>query len=68
MVKSPEILLLDEPCQGLDPYHRNKLINDINILGKSKTTQILYISHQFEDKLDCVSATLFLPDGRTERN
>jgi len=37
-------------------------------LGRSKATQILYISHQFEDKLDCVSATLFLPDGRTESN
>ena len=68
MVKSPEILLLDEPCQGLDPYQRTKLINEINVLGRSKATQILYISHQFEDKLDCVSATLFLPDGRTESN
>jgi len=68
MVKSPEILLLDEPCQGLDPYQRAELINKINLLGKSKTTQILYISHQIEDKLDCVSATIFLPDGRIERN
>ncbi len=68
MVKSPEILLLDEPCQGLDPYHRKDLINKINVLGRSKATQILYISHQFEDKLDFVSATLFLPDGRTEKN
>ncbi|MEK9703886.1 MAG: ATP-binding cassette domain-containing protein, partial [Deltaproteobacteria bacterium] len=68
MVKSPEILLLDEPCQGLDPYQRAELINKINLLGKSKTTQILYISHQIEDKLDCVSATIFLPDGRVLRN
>ena len=68
MVKSPEILLLDEPCQGLDPYQRSELINKINLLGKSKTTQILYISHQVEDKLDCIGATIFLPDGRIERN
>jgi len=68
MVKSPELLLLDEPCQGLDPYQRTKLINEINVLGRSKATQILYISHQIEDKLDCISATLFLPDGRTESN
>ncbi|MDG2198910.1 MAG: ATP-binding cassette domain-containing protein [SAR324 cluster bacterium] len=68
MVKSPEILLLDEPCQGLDPYQRSELINNINLLGKSKATQILYISHQVEDKLDCIGATIFLPDGRIERN
>ena len=68
MVKSPEILLLDEPCQGLDPYQRSELINKINLLGKSKATQILYISHQVEDKLDCIGATIFLPNGRIERN
>ena len=68
MVKSPELLLLDEPCQGLDPYHRVELIKKIDLLGKLKVTQILYISHQVEDKLDCISATIFLPDGRVEKN
>ena len=68
MVKSPELLLLDEPCQGLDPYQRTELIRKIDLLGKSKVTQILYISHQVEDKLDCISSTIFLPDGRVERN
>jgi molybdate transport system ATP-binding protein len=68
MVKSPEILLLDEPCQGLDPTQRFKLIHIINLLGRSKATQILYISHQIEDKLDCISATLFLPNGISRRN
>ena len=68
MVKSPELLLLDEPCQGLDPYQRAELIRKIDLLGKSQVTQILYISHQVEDKLDCISSTIFLPDGRVERN
>ena len=68
MVKSPELLLLDEPCQGLDPYQRTELIKKIDLLGKSKVTQILYISHQVEDKLGCIHATIFLPDGRVERN
>ena len=68
MVKSPELLLFDEPCQGLDPYQRAELIRKIDLLGKSQVTQILYISHQVEDKLDCISSTIFLPDGRVERN
>ncbi len=66
MVKSPQLLLLDEPCQGLDPYQRTELIKKINLLGKSKDHQILYISHQIEDKLDCIHATIFLPDGRVK--
>jgi molybdate transport system ATP-binding protein len=60
--------LLDEPCQGLDPHQRTELIKKIDLLGKSKVTQILYISHQVEDRLDCIHATIFLPDGRVERN
>ena len=68
MVKSPQLLLLDEPCQGLDPYQRTELIKKIDLLGKSKVTQILYISHQVEDELECIHATIFLPDGRVKRN
>ena len=44
---------------------KNKEILDILCFD---TPQILYISHQVEDKLDCIGATIFLPDGRIERN
>ena len=50
--------LLDEPCQG-QSYQRTELIKKVDLLGKSKVTQILYISHQVEDKLGCIHATIF---------
>jgi len=58
LVKQPPILILDEPCQGLDPLNRALVLNVIDRIASTGLTQILYITHEHEDHLDCVTHEL----------
>ena len=48
MVKSPNILILDEPCQGLDRRNRTAILNTIEFLANNTEMTILYVSHKPE--------------------
>jgi len=41
MIKSPPLLILDEPCQGLDRTNRNRVLELVDLIGQNTTTQIL---------------------------
>ena len=60
MVKQPDLLILDEPCQGLDDINREMVLKLIDHLGKTGTTQILYVTHHQEDFLPCLTNSLEL--------
>ncbi len=60
MVKQPMILILDEPCQGLDDANRVMVLKLIDHLGQSAKTQLLYVSHHTEDKIPCIEHILQL--------
>ena len=40
-VKTPEILILDEPCHGLDEQYRSKILQLMNLIGNGGTTTML---------------------------
>ncbi|BDS06682.1 ABC transporter [Oceaniferula spumae] len=58
LIKRPHLLILDEPCQGLDPINRALVIQLINQIARRKIAQVLYISHDAEDHLDCLTHEL----------
>jgi len=47
LVKSPELLVLDEPCQGLDADHRARLIQTVAALLRHTT--VIYVTHRREE-------------------
>ncbi len=60
MVKSPEILILDEPCEGLDPANRRAVLALVDRIGFESDASILYVSH-IEDELPrCLTHALRL--------
>ncbi|SFG93534.1 ATP-binding cassette domain-containing protein [Pedobacter insulae] len=65
IIKNPELLILDEPCQGLDQqqtFHFNKLIDE---LSKNGTT-LIYVGH-FESQLpDCIEKRIVLENGEVQ--
>lgn len=62
LIKRPYLLILDEPCQGLDPINRALVIQLIEQIASRKIAQIIYISHEPEDKLQCLTHELsFIP-------
>ncbi len=46
--KKPEILILDEPCTGLDPEISNSFYALLNKLNKETHTTILMVSHDID--------------------
>ncbi len=58
LVKSPDILALDEPCQGLDPANRHKIIALLDDICHNSSTQLLMITHHAGDLPKCISHKL----------
>jgi molybdate transport system ATP-binding protein len=58
MVKSPRLLILDEPCQGLDRVARRRLLSLLNQVGFDSGMQLLFVTHQPEEMLTCITHIL----------
>jgi len=46
LVKSPKLLILDEPCQGLDAAHRKWFVEALDELLRTRTTTAVYVTHR----------------------
>lgn len=60
MVHQPELLLLDEPCQGLDPYNRRLVINAVDRICREARSTIIYITHHGDEIPPSISRVLSL--------
>ena len=62
-VKTPEILILDEPCHGLDEQYRSKILQLMELIGNGGTTTMLHVTHDPSEVLPCEKHILELhPD------
>jgi len=64
LMAEPLILLLDEPCIGLDIKARENLLNSISKLCKETKTTIIYVTHHIEEIIDEIKNALLLKDGK----
>ena len=62
-VKTPEILILDEPCHGLDEQYRAKILHLMELIGTGGTTTMLHVTHDPYEVLECEKHILELHPG-----
>lgn len=55
MIKQPALLILDEPCQGLDDVNRQLVLGFIELLSQQQNTTLLYVTHHEQDIVNCFS-------------
>ena len=66
LVKKPRLLVLDEPCQGLDRSHRQRFIAAVDRLIRRGVTT-LYVTHQPDEIPPSIHCALRLKNGRARR-
>lgn len=63
LVKNPPLLILDEPCQGLDAQQTNFVKEIINQFCSSNNTTLIYVSHYEADIPSCINNYIELENG-----
>lgn len=63
LIKNPPMLILDEPCQGLDEDQTSYFRQLIGLLCEAFGTTLIYVSHYREEIPDCVDRFLKLDNG-----
>ena len=65
LMAQPRLLILDEPCAGLDPAAREHFLQFIQRLGRQKNSPTLVlVTHHVEEITPVFSHVLLLKNGR----
>lgn len=64
LMAKPKLLILDEPCNGLDVLARENLLKTIQQMGENPDgPSIVYVTHHIEEIVPVISKVLLLKDG-----
>ena len=65
LMSKPKLLMLDEPCAGLDPVAREHFLQFLNRLGgRRNSPTIVLITHHVEEIVPVFTHALLLRDGK----
>jgi molybdate transport system ATP-binding protein len=64
LVKRPLLLVLDEPCQGLDATNRAWVRRTVEAVGEQSDTSVIYVTHNPAELPQIITHRLVLDRGR----
>ncbi|WP_018341734.1 ATP-binding cassette domain-containing protein [Cytophaga aurantiaca] len=67
LVKNPPLLILDEPCQGLDKKQLQRFTSLVDDVCKHIEKTLIYVSHYESDMPKCIEQTLLLEKGKVKK-
>jgi molybdate transport system ATP-binding protein len=74
LVKQPQLLVLDEPCQGLDTRNRDRVLETVDSIGEhgyDLDTSMIYVTHETDELPKTITHVIRLNAGqvieRTQR-
>ncbi len=69
LMAAPYLLILDEPCAGMDPGARETFLSALLSLGKKKNVPaFIYVTHHPEEILPIFTRTLILKHGKVMKD
>ncbi len=63
LMAEPEILLLDEPCSGLDIVARERFLHNIQDIAEDRNIAIVYVTHHTEEILPFFNKAALMKNG-----
>ncbi|MBN1580767.1 MAG: ATP-binding cassette domain-containing protein [Anaerolineae bacterium] len=63
LVKYPSLLILDEPCQGLDEKNRDRVLQTIDAISAHLDATIIYVTHNPNELPRAITHVLRLSQG-----
>jgi iron complex transport system ATP-binding protein len=61
----PYLIILDEPCAGMDPAARESFLASLQSLGRRKQIpSLIYVTHHLEEILPMFRKTLIIKEGK----
>ena len=65
LAAGPELLILDEPCLGLDPLAREDFLQSLGLLFRApRDLTVIGVTHHVEEIIDGYDRVLLLAGGR----
>ncbi len=64
LVKSPTLLVLDEPTQGLDTANRDRVLQAVDAACRRPNISMIYVTHRADELPQTISHVLRLDAGR----
>jgi molybdate transport system ATP-binding protein len=66
LIKNPPLLILDEPCQGLDDETEEDLIGLIDAICRKSNKTLVFVTHYANRRPACIDKFIHLEKGRRE--
>lgn len=63
LIAKPKLLIMDEPCAGLDLYEREKMLAEIDKL-KQHDVSVVYVTHHVEEIVPLFTHVALIKDGK----
>jgi molybdate transport system ATP-binding protein len=64
LVKNPPLLILDEPCQGMDDEKQSQLLELINSVCLYGNKTMVFVTHYADEKPACIDRFINLEEGK----
>jgi molybdate transport system ATP-binding protein len=66
VVKKKKLLVLDEPCQGLDAAHRLSILATVDKVIRQTRAGLIFVTHHAKEMPACITDVLELKSGRIQ--
>lgn len=64
LMTKPELLILDEPCTGLDVVAREHFLNTVEEITKEMNTSLVYVTHHPDEILPIFNKAMLMKNGQ----